>query len=419
MKVLSLWTALLVLYSTSYASEQSSLEDYISESKKKQFEYSYEKNEAESSKLRDSWISPFMLNYSFIKNSQTENTHQTEVNGTVITVPENETEWDQKSASITWNQPLFQSGGIIYGIKYAQASGEYANYSVDVQKRKLIKDTVAILMQIKQSDLRIQRQKLQIKNAKIALEQKRDQYLNGQLDSSFLNNAIIDRNSAIQALYDLQTAKERLVSSFEALSDKDYKNVSIPNLGHITKEQFLTNNIVLKMSDSELERNRYFKNMTIAKYLPKVSFTAGYTWSDETKMFGTFNRPENTAYNYGITASIPLDINTFDDIGATRAEYLKSKVVLDDKKRELSAIYDQVKQNIDNLDKKVDLSLENKEIYKKILDETKELFGAGYKTAYDVELLENSYKMADIDSKIYKIDKQLELLTLYEMYKED
>jgi len=36
-----------------------------------------------------------------------------------------------------------------------------------------------------------------------------------------------------------------------------------------------------------------------------------------------------------------------------------------------------------------------------------------------VSLLENSVKIQKIDLKIFEIDKQLELLTLYEMYKHE
>ncbi|MCW8839265.1 MAG: TolC family protein [Thiovulaceae bacterium] len=407
MKVLNLWITLLALYSLSYANESldDSLEKYISDSKKKQFEYSYEKNEAESSKLRDSWIAPFNITYSLSRDNSLDY--------------KGFDEQEQQSASIKWNQPIFQSGGIYYGIKYAKASGKYADYSVDVQKRKLIKDAISILFQIKQADLRIKRQNLQIKNAEIALEQKKEQYLSGQLDSSFLDSAIIDRNNVIQALYDIETSKERLISTFEAISDMDYSAAHLPNLKSLTKEQFLSSNIVLKMSESEIEKNDYFKDVTIAKYLPKISFTAGYSWSAATNFMGVQQRPDIDYYNYGLSASIPLDINTADDITSYRVDYLKSKVAIEDKRRELSAIYDQVIQNMGNYEKKKQLSLENKEIYEKLLSETKELSEAGYKTSYDVDLLENSFKMAEIDFEIFEIDKQLELLTLYEMYKQD
>ena len=55
----------------------------------------------------------------------------------------------------------------------------------------------------------------------------------------------------------------------------------------------------------------------------------------------------------------------------------------------------------DNLDKKQTLSVENVAIYSKLLDDTKQLFSAGYKTEYDVSLLENSLQMSKLDSKVY------------------
>lgn len=410
MKVLTHLIALLVLCNTLIADSdiqnEDSLDKYISENKKEQFKYDYEKNEAEVSKLRDSWIAPFILNYSFSKNEQDEKN-------------KGKSDWEQESASITWNQPIFQSGGIYYGIKYATASGKYANYSVDVQKRKLVKDAISILMQIKQIGYKVQKQELQIKNSEISLQQKREQYLSGQLDSGFLDNAIIERNFVIQALYDIQTAKERLISKFQAISDIDYKEAYIPELTVLSQEQFLGNNIVLKMNESEMKKNLYYKNVTITKYLPKVSFVAGYNWQDETKMFGTIARNEVNSYNYGIKASIPLDINTLDDVESSKLSYLKAKVAIEDKKRMLIAIYDQVTQNLDNLEKKKALSLENKDIYQRLLDETKDLYGAGHKTEYDVALLQNSVDISKADYKIFEIDKQLELLTLYEMYKKE
>lgn len=412
MKVLTHLIALLVLSDLSFADEPNKpLDSYISNNKKQQFDYDYNKNEAETAKLRDSWIAPFILNYSITKNYKEDEA--------LGVTPASKTEWDQESASVSWTQTVFQSGGIYYGIKYATASGKYANYSVDVQKRKLVKDAISILMQIKQIGLRIQRQELQIKNSEISLQQKREQYLSGQLDSGFLDNAIIERNLVIQALYDIETAKEKLISKFQAISDIDYKEAYIPELNLLSREQFLGNNIVLKMNKSEMEKNLYYKNVTIAKYLPKVSFVAGYNWQDQTKMLGFMDRPENTSYNYGIKASIPLDINTFDDVASSRLSYLKAKVAIDDKKRELSAIYEQVMQNIENYEKKKQLSIENKDIYTRLLGETQDLFEAGHKTKYDVDLLRNSVEISEIDFKIFEIDKQLELLTLYEMYKKE
>ncbi|MDQ7045678.1 MAG: TolC family protein [Sulfurimonas sp.] len=400
MKVLTLLTTLLVLSSTTLVANEkaSSLNTYLSDKKQEQFNFDYDKNEADASILRDSWIAPILLNYNYTKSNPYTQTQVSE------------------SAAIRMDQPIFQSGGIYYGIKFAKYSKKYADYSVDVAKRKLIKDAISILMQIKQKDLQISRQELQIQNSEINLKFKKEQYLNGQLDSGFLDNAIIERNFVIQNLYDIETAKERLISTFSALSDLDYKIATTPHLELLDKEEFLKHNLILKRAGSQIQRDEFAKDVTVAKYLPQVSLTAGYNWTKTDSTVAVFGSPERDYYDYGFRASMPLNINTFRDIESSRIDYLKSKVVSQDKEIELIALFTQVMHNLKNLEKKKLLSLENKEIYSKLLEDTKNLFSAGYKTQYDVDTLENSVNIAQLDAKIYEIDKQVELLSLYEMY---
>lgn len=363
-----------------------------------------ERDKAESSSniLRDTWIAPIMLNYSYGVSEAYDNKSTTQ------------------KASVSIDQPIFQSGGIYFGIKYAEATRAYANYSVDVAQRKMIKDAVALLMQIKQSTLRIKKQELLIANAAINLEVKTQQYLSGQLDSNFLDDAIVQKNTAKQTLFDLEATKQRVVSQFRVISDLAYESATIPHLELINEEDFLTQNISYELSKSESEKNRYYKNMTIAKYLPKVSVYGGYNW-DRSENF-TFaagslaGTRETDYYTYGLKASMPININTFDDIQTTRVEYLKAKIAESDKQRELKALYEQVMQNIASFDKKIALSQENQEIYAKILSDTKELLRVGYKTSYDVDLLQNSYDIQSLDVAIFELERQLELLNLYEMY---
>ena len=402
MKVSTLLIALSLLCSTAFAADEKDqpLDSYISKNKKDQFNYDFKKVEVDSSKLRDSWIAPINLQYSYSKSNPYDADQTSE------------------SASITLSQPIFQSGGIYYGIKFADASRIYSNYSVEVAQRKLVKDAISLLMQIKQMDLKIKKQNLQIKNSEINLEQKKEQYMNGQLDSGFLDNAVIERNVVIQALYDIETNKEKLISQFNTISDMSYVEAKTPHLDNLNEEEFLKYNIVLNMSESEIQKNKYSKDVTVAKYLPSVSLTGGYNWSKSDSAF-QFGSSEKDYYDYGVKASIPLDINTFRDIESSRIDYLKSKLVVEDKKRELKALFEQVMQNIKNFEKKRLLSIENRELYEKLLSDTQDLFSAGYKTSYDVELLKNSLSIQEIDLSIFEIDKQLELLTLYEMYKHD
>ena len=402
MKVLKLSTLLCLSCSTFLFSNESSadLDKYLSGLKNKQFNYNYEKNEAEGSKLRDSWIAPLNMSYSYSKSKPFDD------------------ELTNQNAAIKMDQPIFQSGGIYYGIKFADFSQKYSDYSVDVAKRKMIKETISILMQIKKTTLKEKAQKLQITNSEINLAQKKEQYLNGQLDSGFLDNAVIQRNIVIQASYDIENAKEKLISTFETLSDLDYKTASVPHLELISSEDFIQHNIVLKQNSAEIEKNYYYKNVTTAKYLPRVSVTAGYNWSKSEQQFSSSVgfKNDNSYYDYGIRVTMPLDINVLRDIESSKIDYLKSKVVSKDKQRELKALFKQVIHNIDNFDKKIALSNETIDIYTRLLDDTKRLYEAGYKTQYDIDTLENSLKIQNIDSRIYKIDKQLELLNLYEMY---
>ncbi|WP_457747064.1 TolC family protein [Sulfurimonas sp.] len=403
MKALNLFILLCLTFSFSYANENNAtLDKYISDYKVEEFQYDYEKNEAEASKLRDSWIAPLRLNYSYSKSNPYIG------------------EQTSQSASIRMQQPIFQSGGIYYGIKFAGASRLFNDYTTDSAKRKMIKESVSLLMQIKQYALKEKKQKLQISNSKINLEQKKEQYLSGQLDSGFLDDAIIQKNVTIEAMYDIQTMKEKLIAQFESLSDLEYTSANVPHLELITKEEFLKHNLSLKVSEATQKMNMYAKDVRVAAYLPSIDFTASYNWNKkENQQFAAnipANSEENDYYNYGLSVSIPLDINTFRDIESAKVDYLKSKVLKKDKLRELKALFKQVMQNIQNYDKKIALSHENAALYSKLLDDTKALYEAGYKTEYDVKTLTNSLEIQNIDSEIYEMDKQLELLTLYEMY---
>ncbi|MEA3521526.1 MAG: TolC family protein [Campylobacterota bacterium] len=401
MKVSVALIALSLLCSSAISSDENlSLESYLSSLKQRTFALDYTKNSEESLKFRDSWISPVQMSYSYNRSAPYDN-EQTSMN-----------------AAITIDQPIFKFGGIYYGIKYAQHSYNANNLTIDQQKRSLIKQAVSLLMQIKRTELQIERQNYQIDNSQINLEQKREQYINGQLDSGFLNNAIIEKNIVTQALYDLETAKESLVSNFQSISDNDYRTTAIPHLDYLEEEAFLEHNIDIKLRESSIERDYYQKNMIMAKYFPTISLNGSYKWErSEDFQFGNTGAGysgETKYYSYGFRASMPLDINTFRDIESARADYLKSKVQLDDSKRSLQTLFEKVAHNLDNIDKKIALANENQELYEALVHDTDILHKSGYKTAYDLKNMQNSLEIEKINIKMYYYDKQLELLELYE-----
>lgn len=405
------FAALWLLCSALAASEHNAttgkgLSAYLSQLKREAFGYDFAITEAQSKQLRDSWIQPVIIRYSLNRQN-----------------PYNEQgapQTQQQSASIAIDQPLFQSGGIYYGIKYAQASRDVNRLSIAQQERTLIKQAVELLMQIKQADLGIKKQQLQVENSEINLIQKREQYGSGQLDSGFLNNAVIERNIARQALLDLQTAKERLVSAFESISDLDYRTAKIPFLAQVDAARFMQETIDLKLVERQREQERYNRNVTLASYMPSINLQASYNWQKQESFFFAgatavkSEPPETVYYRYGLSASLPISYNSGRDYEASRLAYLKSKVTIDDTKRALKALYEQVMQNLHNTDAKIALSKENEALYATLLADTKELYKAGYKTRYDVDTLANSRQIETLNQRIYEIDRQLELLTLYE-----
>jgi len=375
-------------------------EGYLSNLKEKQFSHDYEKVKLQSDMLRESWLQPIVASYSYMKNDQ--------YNGDATI----------RTMSISIDQPIFQSGGIYYGIKFAEASRKYSNLSVDAARTKMIKDTVSMLMQIRQNEFRLEKQKLLVENAKLNLELKTEQYLHGELDSGFLDNAIIEKNLQIQGMYDLEAIREKLLSAFSALSDLDPKTIEVPQLQLIDGEAFEERSLDLELARSDIEKTRWNSNVTRAKYLPKVSLSASHVW-DKMVNPAFIGQPMNAIFDtsytsYGVKASMIFDFNEFRDMELSQVEYLKSQILLADTKRETKRLFDEVKANLDKADKKIVLAEENRVLYQKLLEDTKELFKAGYKTEYDVNMLGNSAAIQVYEKKIIELDRQMELLALYE-----
>lgn len=372
----------------------------LSTLKEEQFKLDYQRSELQNDILRESWLQPLMIHYSYGKSDQYDGDGTTQ------------------NAIVSIDQPIFRSGGIYYGIKFAEASRRYSDLSIDVARQKLIKEAVSLLMQIRQSDLRIAKQELLIANSALNLELKTESYLHGELDSGFLDNAIIDKNLLTQLLYDTQTLKERLISAYESISDAPYATTPIPTLALMDETRFESEAIELQLAQSNIEKNRWNANMTRAKYLPQVSLNAAYNWNKiENPAFAGSVMPiraESRYTTYGLSASMPVDFNELRDMESSRIDALKSTIMMSDKKRELKALYQQVRQNLANSEKKIGLARENQKLYEKLLNDTRELFWAGYKTQYDVDILSNSFKIQEIESQIIEIDQQLELLNLYE-----
>ncbi len=371
------------------------LGDILSDNKELIFDYQFESNELESDILSKSWMNPVRVQYN--KNFTTQFTDTTIITG---------------GYSIIIDQPIFRSGGIYYGIKYSEALRDANRADLQLQRRTMIGDAVSILFNLKKNKLEQEKMKYQIKNDAIDIRQKRESYDAGLLDSSFLDQAILKKSQDETALLELELTLMELKQKFSLLSDKNPGSLRLPSLKLMSKADYSDANLELKRDRLRAEQSDYNQKVTWAKYLPEVSLQGQYTDADLNPLFA---RPglEEKYYTYGFTVSMPLDINSFSDIEASKVEKLKAAVEVLDRKETVGEEYDWIQNSLGILDKKILLAKKDEKVYKSLYRLTKNLADAGEKTSFDADIMYNSLQIRKIDQKIYQIDKQLQLLKLY------
>ncbi len=396
-KGLSVLKKLLVLCSLLFASavQADELGNILSDNKELLFDYDFKSNELESDMLSKSWINPVRLQYS--KRYSTQFTDRTSRTG---------------SYSIIIDQPIFRSGGIYYAIKYSQALRDANEAELRLQKRQMIGDAVSILFNLKKNRLEQQKMKYLIKNDKIDIRQKRDSYNAGLLDSSFLDQAILKKSQDEATLLELELNLLELKQRFSLLSDKKPDGLRLPVLKLMSKSNYSEQNLELKKDRHRAEQSAYNADVTTAKYLPTVSLQGQYTDGDLNPLYAN-PMIEERYYNYGFTVSMPLDINSFTDIEASKVKKLRAAVQVLDRKDQIAQEYEWIHNSLGILDKKIVLAQKDEKVYNNLFRLTKNLAQVGEKTSLDADIMQNSLQIRKLDQKIYKIDKQVQLLKLY------
>lgn len=366
-----------------------SSEDILSKSKNKILDYNYQKSIEDYKKLKNDWINPITYKYNYNKNKNYTTTKST----------------------IHISQPIFKSGGIYYALKYASSVKNLSEISIENQRKELIKQTVNILFQINKININIEKQKLLIENSKIDIERKKEQVLNGIIDTSFLDNAILDKNNKQNSLIDLEYQKKVLVHNLSNLSDKTYDKFELPVLELVDKKEFLETNIYTKELKYNIDKSYWMKNMVTSSYFPSINFTADYS-----KYHDIDNNPaldKDWNYNIGFNISIPFDIKSLNNIESSKISYLIEKTNLEDKKQSELVIYKNGLSKIDSIDKKIKITKDNIKLYDSLLEQLIEQEEVGMKTKSDVMTMVNSKKIKLLDLKTLYFDKQIELLEIY------
>ena len=373
------------------------LSDILSSNKNLLFDYEFESNELESDKLSNSWMRPVNLEY--------RKNYTTQFGSRTI---------DTATFSVSINQPIFRFGGIYYGIKYAEALRHANRSDIALQKRKRIGDAVTILFNLKKSKLEQKKLALLLKNDKIDIRQKRDSYTSGLLDSSFLDKAILKKSQDEANLLESQLRMLELKEKFSLLSNKDPEKLKLPLLKPVSKTTYHAKNIALQRDRERASVASYKQKITWAKYLPTLSLQGQYIDGDINPLFATPNAMlKEHYYTYGFSLSMPLDMNAFSDIEASRVNRLKAAVQVLDTQESVNKEYMWIEKSLQMIDQKIALAQKEEKVYQNLYRVTKNLQKAGEKTSLDSATMYNSLQIKKIDKKIYEIEKQLYLLKLY------
>ena len=367
----------------------------LTSTKEKEIQLERQKAQVQASKLETSWIDPIRLSYLYQKGDQFPNQ-----------LLENFT--------ISIDQPIFKSLGIWEAIRYARAKRGESLQGVELKRKELIASVYKLAFTIKRLQLQYRKNIYALDNAKIDVEVKKESYKSGELDGTFLNDAILKKNTIALTLLDLRQRIEESKRKLHDLSDLSVDRIKLPTLKLLPLDRFVRDNLALHQAKSAQRSAKHFKNMTISRYLPSISLFVHYNYQ---KSQGSLYAPGfsymDHFYTYGLKVAMPLDINAYKEIESAKVDYLRSLNKRLDLLRQKRDLYREILKKLQILDRKIALTKEDIDLYKELLEDTKKRYEAGEKTIYDLQTMKNSLEQKRVDLEIFAIDKQLLLLELY------
>ncbi len=338
-----------------------------------------------------SWISPITLSFERNWNNQI-------VDG-----------WHPRNSySIGIEQPIFRSGGILYGIEFAKSNYNLAKATTIDKRVKLNTQAAELLFKIKQVKLSIAKLKLELKNRDIEIKNAKELFNAGLFGSDALDNALIKKDATARAILDLESNLQELKSAFKKISNKDLNSAQLPHLRLLSKDEYLANNTQLMIAKAKSISSKNYAKVVRSKYLPSVSVGARYT-----KISKAQPGSKDAFTNYSLRVSMPISVNTFNDLEVAKLDSLIDGLNVKNSLKAARIEYDSVVKNIAIINKRVKLAKKELASYKRLLRSTQNLYKAGQKSSLDVKVLKNSLQEKRLDIKIFGIQKSLEMLKLY------
>lgn len=216
----TLVTLISLLWFTSVQADDTSV---LSPEKQNYFQQQQHQIDATYEKLRYDWLSPINLNASSIYEKSASFW----------------AEHTRKSLSAGIAQDLFRSGGITYAIDYAHAKKESDSLALGKEIAGISQQLMNAVLTYRKNEIALKQSDLKLKNAQIEIFLKRKQYEAGDIDITFLNNALMNQSNELKNNTSLHYALEQQKFEAAKLTDLPINSLSIPLYTLTQKETFL------------------------------------------------------------------------------------------------------------------------------------------------------------------------------------
>lgn len=386
--------ALSVLHITSAYGETASL---LSPQKQHYYEFQQHQINATYDKLRYDWLSPINLKASSIyEKSASFGTKDT-----------------RQSLSAGIAQDLFRSGGIMYAIEYAHAKKEADTLALGREIATTSQQLITAVLTYRKNVITLQQSDLRLKNAQIEIFLKRKQYEAGDIDITFLNNALMNQSNELKNNTALRYTLAQQKYEAAKLSDLLIESVSIPTYTLIQKEAFVNEGWNTRYSHALALSAAQQYGQIKSTYLPKLTLIADAGYQQYNAQSGLATDYQGNFYDAGLQLTVPLTYNSSAVSQEAQALYLKQQAFTADTKRQMNALYDQTVTLIESYRQTIHITQNNLKYYDELLGATKAAVKAGYKAGYDLQTLQNTRSIEELEIQINEINIQVQLSQLH------
>lgn len=369
----------------------------LSPEKENYFKQQQNQIDATYEKLRYDWLSPINLKASSIyEKSASFGAKDT-----------------RQSLSAGIAQDIFRSGGITYSIDYAHAKKESDTLALGKEIAGITQQLMNAVLTYRKNEISLKQSDLKLKNAQIEIFLKRKQYEAGDIDITFLNNALMNQSNELKNNTALRYALAQQKFEAAKLTDLPIDSVDVPMYSLTQKETFLEEGWNIRYAKALAQSAAQQYGQIKSSYLPKLTLIADVGYQRYDGLSTASADYGGNYYDTGLQLSMPLAYNSSAASQEAQTAYLKQQAQSADTKRQMDALYDQTVALVESYKQTIAITQNNLNYYDELLGATKAAVNAGYKAGYDLQTLQNTRSIEELEIQINEINIQIQLSQLH------